>query len=66
MDIEILLYLQEFRNGTGGFLPEFLSGMTFPAEINTAVVITAILHRSAIKEPGTCLLTARSGNRLPS
>ena len=35
MDIDILLALQEFRNGAGSFLTEFFSKMTFLGEINT-------------------------------
>ena len=37
MDIDILLSLQDFRNGAGGFLTEFLSKMTFLAELNSAI-----------------------------
>ena len=44
MDIDILLALQEFRNGAGSFLTEFFSKMTFLGEINTAIVIMAILY----------------------
>ena len=64
MDIDILLALQEFRNGAGGFLTEFLSKMTFLGELNSAIVIMAILYWSVSKELGSCLLMGWSGNRL--
>ena len=64
MDIDILLALQEFRNGAGSFLTEFFSKMTFLGEINTAIVIMAILYWSVSKELGTYLLMGWSGNRL--
>ncbi len=64
MDLDILLSLQEFRNGAGGFLTEFLSKMTFLAEINSVIVIMAILYWSVSKELGTFLLMGWSGNRL--
>ena len=43
MDIDILLALQDFRNGTGAFLAAFLSKMTFLGEMNTVFVIMAIM-----------------------
>ena len=64
MDIVILLALQEFRNGAGSFLTEFFSKMTFLGEINTAIVIMAILYWSVSKELGSYLLMGWSGNRL--
>ncbi len=64
VDIDILLLLQEFRNGAGGFLTEFLSKMTFLAELNSAIVIMAILYWSISKELGSYLLMGWSGNRL--
>ena len=64
MDIDILLALQEFRNGAGSFLTEFFSKMTFLGEINTAIVIMAILYWSVSKELGSYLLMGWSGNRL--
>ena len=36
MDIDILLALQDFRNGAGAFLAGFLSKMTWLGELNTA------------------------------
>ena len=64
MDIDILLLLQDFRNGAGGFLTEFLAKMTFLGELNSAIVIMAILYWSVSKELGSYLLMGWSGNRL--
>ena len=41
MDIGILLALQDFRNGSGAFLADFLSKMTYLGELNTVIVIMA-------------------------
>ena len=64
MDIEILLFLQEFRNGAGAFLAEFMSKMTFLGELNSAIVLMAILYWCVSKELGSFLLMGWSGNRL--
>lgn len=64
MDIQILLRLQEFRNGAGGILADFLSKMTFLGELNSVIVIMAILYWSVSKELGTYLMAGWSGNRL--
>ena len=64
MDMDILLGLQSFRNGSGAFLNDFLAKMTFLGELNTAIVIMAILYWAVSKELGTYLLMGWSGNRL--
>lgn len=64
MDISILLALQEFRNGAGAFLNSFLSKMTWLGELNTAIVIMAILYWCVSKDFGAYLLMGWSGNRL--
>lgn len=64
MDINILLALQDFRNGSGAFLADFLSKMTFLGELNTVLVIMAIVYWCVSKEFGTFLLMGWSGNRL--
>ena len=64
MDIEILLGLQNFRNGTGGILSDFMSKMTFLGELNTVIVIMAIIYWCVSKEYGTYMLMGWSGNRL--
>ena len=64
MDIEILLALQEFRNGAGAFLTSFLAKMTFLGELNTAMVIMAIVYWCVNKDLGAYLLMGWSGNRL--
>jgi len=64
MDINILLALQDFRNGAGAFLADFMSKMTFLGELNTVIVIMAIIYWGVSKEFGTYLLMGWSGNRL--
>ena len=64
MDIEILLALQEFRTGAGAGLADFFAKMTFLAELNTVLVIMAVLYWSVNKEISTYLLMGWSGNRL--
>lgn len=64
MDISILLGLQEFRNGAGGFLADFLKKMTFFGELNTALVILAVIYWCVHKELGVYLLMGWGGNRL--
>ena len=64
MDIDILLALQEFRNGTGAFLAGFLSKMTWLGELNTAIVIMALIYWCVSKEFGSYFLMGWSGNRL--
>ena len=64
MDINILLVLQDFRNGAGAFLAGFLSKMTWLGELNTAIVIMALIYWCFSKEIGTYFLMGWSGNRL--
>lgn len=64
MDIEILLILQEFRNGPGAFLASFLAKMTFLTELNSVLVIMAMIYWCVSKELGTYLLMGWSGNRI--
>lgn len=64
MDINILLALQDFRNTAGSFLTDFFVKMTFFGELNTAVVILALIYWCVSKELGTYLFMGWSGNRL--
>ena len=64
MDIQILLFLQEVRNGAGAFLADFMAKMTFLGEINSAIVIMAIVYWCFSKETGAYLLMGWAGNRL--
>ena len=64
MDIEILLILQDFRNGIGRYLASFLAKMTFLGELNSVLVIMAVIYWSVSKELGSYLLMGWSGNRL--
>ena len=64
MDINILLALQDFRNGPGAFLAGFFSKMTWLGELNTALIIMALLYWCVSKDFGAYLLMGWSGNRL--
>lgn len=64
MDIQILLFLQDFRNGAGGILTDSMSKMTFLGELNSVIVIMALIYWCVSKELGTYLLMGWSGNRL--
>ena len=65
MDINILLALQDFRNGAGAFLADFLSKMTFLGELNTAIVIMAIIYWAVSKDFGAYLLMGWSDTGWP-
>lgn len=64
MDIDILLALQQFREGAGSFLTEFFAKMTFFGELPTVIVIMAVVYWCVSKEFGSYLLMGWSGNRL--
>ena len=64
MDINILLALQDFRNGAGAFLAGFLSKMTWLGEMNTALIILALIYWCVSKDYGEYFLMGWSGNRL--
>ncbi|MBQ9000841.1 MAG: phosphatase PAP2 family protein [Eggerthellaceae bacterium] len=64
MDISILLALQDFRNGAGSILAEFLAKMTFLGELNTVLIVMAIVYWCVSKSFGTFLLMGWSANRL--
>ena len=64
MDIDILLHLQQFRNGFGGIFADFLAKMTFFGELNTALLVMAVIYWCASKRLGTYLLMGWNANRL--
>ncbi|MCR4708067.1 MAG: hypothetical protein K5746_08985, partial [Clostridiales bacterium] len=64
MDIEILLALQRFREGPGGALTGFFTKMTFLGEMNTAIVVLAVVYWCINRAFGAFLLTAFGMNRL--
>ncbi len=64
MDMSILLGLQQFREISGKFLADFFAKMTFMGEVNTVLVIMAVVYWCVSKEFGTYLLMGWSGNRL--
>ena len=64
MDIRILLALQEFRNGAGACLVGFMSKMSFIGEMNTVLIIMALVYWCVNKDFGKYLLMGWSGNRV--
>ena len=64
MDIIVILHLQQFRNGFGGIFADFLSKMTFFGELNTALMIMAVIYWCFSKKLGTFLLMGWNANRL--
>ena len=64
MDINILLALQAFRNGPGSAFGQFLSKMTFLGEMNTILILIAVVYWCVSREFGTYFLLGWSGNSL--
>lgn len=64
MDINILLALQEFRNEAGACLVDFLSKMTFLGEMNTVLILMALIYWCVNKDFGKYLLMGWSGTRV--
>ena len=64
MDINILLALQEFRNGVGSVFTSFMTKMSFIGEMETVLIIIALIYWCASKKFGTYLLMGWSGNRV--
>ena len=64
MDIIVLLHLQAFRNGCGGAFAEFLAKMTFLGELNTVLMVMAVVYWCFSKKLGTFLLMGWNANRL--
>lgn len=64
MDINFLLFLQEFRNGAGSCLVNFMTKMSFIGEMNTVLIIMALIYWCISKEFGSYLLMGWSGSRV--
>ena len=64
MDLNILLALQDLRNSAGSFLTDFFKAMTFLGELNTVLLVMAVVYWCLSKEIGTYLFMGWSGNRL--
>ena len=64
MDINILLVLQDFRNGVGSIFTSFLTKMSLIGEMEVVLVIIALIYWCASKSFGTYLLMGWSGNRV--
>ena len=61
MDIEMLLALQEFRNGAGSCFLSFMTKMSFLGEMNTVLIITALIYWCVSKDFGRYLLMGWRG-----
>ena len=64
MDIDILLALQEFRNGAGSCLVEFMSKMSYIGDMNMVLIIMALIYWCVNKDFGRYLLMGWSGTRI--
>lgn len=64
MDINILLALQDFRNGAGSCLTDFMTKMSFIGEMKTVLIIMALIYWCVSKEYGNYLLMGWSGSRV--
>ena len=64
MDLELLLFLQNFREGAGACLADFLKQMTFLGELSTVLLAFAIIYWCFSRDFGTYLLMGWSWNRL--
>lgn len=64
MDIDILLALQEFRNGVGACLVDFMLKMTYFGEMSTVLIIIALIYWCVNKDYGKYFLMGWNGNRV--
>jgi len=64
MDIDILLALQQFREGVGACLTDFFQKMSFIGEMNVVLIIIGAIYWCVNKEFGNYLLMGWSGNRV--
>ena len=64
MDISYLLILQEFRNGIGSCLTGFMTKMSYIGEMNTVLIIAALIYWCVSKQFGNYLLMGWSGSRV--
>ena len=64
MDIDILLWLQDFRNGIGVGLVDFFTKMSEIGEMGFVLIVMAIVYWCVSKQYGQYLLMGWSGNRV--
>ena len=64
MDIDILLMWQEFRNGPGACLVDFMAKMSYIGEMSTVLIFIALIYWCASKKFGSYLLMGWSGSRV--
>lgn len=64
MDISILLYLQEFRNGPGACLTAFMTKMSFIGEMGTVLILIGLIYWCVSKDYGRYFLMGWSACRV--
>ena len=64
MDIDILLILQQFREGAGAAFTDFFLKMSYIGEMAVVLIIIAEIYWCVSKEFGNYLLMGWSGNRI--
>ena len=64
MDIDILLVLQDFRNGIGSVLTGFMTKMSYIGEMEVVLIIIALIYWCVSKNYGTYFLMGWSTNRV--
>lgn len=64
MDIDILLVLQQFRNGAGDCILDFMSKMSYIGEMNTVLIINGLIYWCVSKRFGSYLLMGWNFNRV--
>ncbi|HCM92321.1 MAG TPA: hypothetical protein DIS78_07135 [Lachnospiraceae bacterium] len=64
MDIDILLVLQDFRNGIGSVLTGFMTKMSHIGEMEVVLIIIALIYWCVSKNYGTYFLMGWSTNRV--
>lgn len=64
MDIDILLIWQAFRNGPGSCMVSFMTKMSYIGEMNTVLIIAALIYWCVNKNFGNYLLMGWNGSRV--
>ena len=64
LDINILLSLQELRNGPGACLVSFMLKMSYLSEMSTVLIIAALIYWCVSKDFGSYLLMGFNGSRV--
>ena len=64
MDIDILLFLQQFRNGAGAVFTDFFLKMSYIGEMTVVLAVIAEIYWCVNKDFGNFFLMGWSGNRI--